>query len=382
MQATGPFPWVPCRERPRGASAGRATASPPADPLQRTFRGPKVTGRLFNSLADRLAEPMIVTSLQLSARNTSKAQALEQVVALLAQAKGSDLVLLPELWPCGYFSFDRYETDSEPLDGPLVRDARDQARQHRFHLFTGSFVERDAGKLHNTCLLIDPAGEILGRYRKVHLFGYDSQERRRLTPGNEITVVPTPWGKAGLATCYDIRFPELFRAMLDRGAEMFLVTAAWPAQREDAWILFNRARAHENLAHLFSCNFADDGGGEQPKLAGRSLFVDPLGVILADAGPQPAVLTREVDMTRTAATRRDFPVLEHRVFKRLAPERKLSHPDQRLFLPIRARTNSARAALRASPSSDLPTKRCRCAGWVFRNRRVDRRQVQARSRAS
>jgi predicted amidohydrolase len=262
---------------------------------------------------------LIVSSLQLSARNESKATALEQVIALLDQAKGSDLALLPELWPCGYFSFDRYASDSEPVDGPLVRALRDRARQHKFHLFTGSFVEQDGGRLYNTCLLLDPQGEILGRYRKIHLFGYDSEERRRLTPGQEVVVVPTPWGKAGLATCYDIRFPELFRGMVDQGAELFLITSAWPAQREDAWMLFNRARAHENLAHLFSCNFADDG---EPRLAGHSLFVDPLGVILADAGKEPAVLTREVDMTRTEAIRRQFPALDDRVLKATALNKK------------------------------------------------------------
>jgi predicted amidohydrolase len=256
---------------------------------------------------------LIITSIQLAADTPPKAQAMERVAGLLAQARGSDLVILPELWPCGYFSFDRYQSDSEPVDGPLVRMLRDQARAHGIHLFTGSFVERDGGNLYNTSLLLDPDGNIRARYRKVHLFGYQSREQQLLTAGDEAVVAETPWGPVGLSTCYDLRFPELYRRMLDRGAGMFLVTAAWPAARADAWQLFNRARAHENLAYLFSCNFAR-GAGEVP-FAGHSLFVDPAGLVIADAGEEPGLLMREVDTDRIQAVRGEFPALADRVLK-------------------------------------------------------------------
>lgn len=252
---------------------------------------------------------MIVTAVQLADTAQPKPDTLAAVIAHLAAARGSDLVLLPELWPTGYFNFDRYPADAEPIDGPLVTTLREQARVGGFHLFTGSFVERDGGRLFNTALLINPAGQIVGRYRKMHLFGYQSRERQLLSPGDGVTVVDTPWGRAGLSTCYDLRFPEQFRAMLDRGAELFLVTAAWPAARADAWTLFQRARAHENLACLFSANMA---GGPY---AGHSLFIDPTGAILADAGPHPTVLTRELDPSAVATTRQAFPALVDRVMK-------------------------------------------------------------------
>jgi hypothetical protein len=129
-----------------------------------------------------------------------------------------------------------------------------------------------------------------------------------------VVVVPTPWGPAGMSTCYDLRFPEMYRAMIDRGAEIFLVTAAWPAARNEAWTLFNRARAHENLTYLFSCNFAGQSRGHL--FAGHSLFVDPTGEILADGGSGPVVLRRDVDVTRVAATRQAFGALADRVIKR------------------------------------------------------------------
>jgi predicted amidohydrolase len=180
-------------------------------------------------------------------------------------------------------------------------------------LLTGSFVERDGPDLFNTALLLDPDGEILARYRKIHLFGLQSEERRLLRRGDDVTVVPTPWGRAGFATCYDLRFPELFRRMLDRGAESFLVTSAWPQPREEAWVLLNRARAVENLAFVFACNCAGEVGGK--RYVGRSMIVDPSGAVLADGGTGEGIVSADVDPGRVAEVRREFPFLEDRVFK-------------------------------------------------------------------
>src|SRR5439155_24516947 len=131
------------------------------------------------------------------------------------------------------------------------------------YLFTGSFVERAGDRLFNTCLLLDARGEVVARYRKIHLFGYQSEEHRLLERGEEVVVAGTPWGRAGLSLCYDLRFPALYRRMIDEGAEFFLVAAAWPAARLEPWILLNRVRALENQAFLFSCNGAGSSGGVQ-----------------------------------------------------------------------------------------------------------------------
>jgi predicted amidohydrolase len=177
----------------------------------------------------------------------------------------------------------------------------------------GSFVERAGPDLFNTAVLLDPRGEVAGRYRKIHLFGFGDQESRLLRRGEGVTVVPTPFGKIGLSICYDLRFPELYRQMLDQGAAIFLVTSAWPRSRRDAWVLFNRARAHENLAYLFSCNCA--GVQADHEFGGHSLFVDPLGKVIAEAGDDEMILSAEIDPGAVDRVRREFHVLRDRVIR-------------------------------------------------------------------
>lgn len=253
---------------------------------------------------------MRVTYVQLDISGDSKGRKLERALSLLADAPASDLILLPELWTCGYFAFDRYERDSEPVDGPTVDALAAVARERSCHVLTGSFVERDGERLFNTSVLLGPDGSALARYRKMHLFGYQSREQALLTPGDEVVVAPTPWGPAGLATCYDLRFPELFRAMADRGARLFLVVSAWPRARLDAWRLFCRARAHENLAFLFACNCA--GGEGDLEYGGHSLCVDPYGAIVAEGEDGQCLLSAEVAPDLVDAARREFSALEDR----------------------------------------------------------------------
>jgi predicted amidohydrolase len=254
---------------------------------------------------------MRVASVQIEIKERSTGAALSHVLELLERTRGCDLVLLPELWPCGFFGFERYAQDSETVQGPTVQALAAKARELQIHLLTGSFVERDGQDLYNTTLLLGPDGQTLARYRKIHLFGYQSAEKRLLRRGEDVTVVPTPWGKAGLATCYDLRFPELFRRMLDKGAEYFLVVSAWPLPRLEAWLLFNRARAHENLTYLFSCNCAGQQGPH--RYAGHSLFVDPLGKIIAEGSENEEVIQAEVDLSLVARARQEFPALADRV---------------------------------------------------------------------
>lgn len=254
---------------------------------------------------------MRASSVQLEIRDEPKAATVERALALLDKSKGSDLVLLPELWPTGYFAFDRYAADAETLDGPTVRALREKARALKAWIFGGSLVENEGGKLFNTSIFIDASGQLVARYRKMHLFGYGSEERKALCAGSEPVVADTPWGRAGLATCYDLRFPELFRAMVDRGAQLFLVASAWPAARVEPWRLFNRARALENQSWLISCNCAGTNAGKT--LAGNSHIVDPWGEVLARGSEGEEIVTADVDPQRAEAARREFPALADRV---------------------------------------------------------------------
>ncbi len=154
----------------------------------------------------------------------------------------------------GYFSFDRYAAEAELLEGETVSHLRAAARAANAYLFGGSFVERGPRGLHNTSVLIDPTGEILAAYRKMHLFGYTSDEARLLTPGDEVVVAKAPFGTVGISTCYDLRFPELYRRQALAGAQLFLVASGWPYPRLEAWNVLNRARAIENQAFLASSN--------------------------------------------------------------------------------------------------------------------------------
>jgi predicted amidohydrolase len=254
---------------------------------------------------------MRVTSIQLEIRDRPRAETLAHVIGLLDRARGSDLILLPELWPCGYFSFSRYDAESEPVDGPTIEFLAARARGLGTSIFTGSFVERAGEKLFNTCLLIDPSGEVVARYRKIHLFGYQSEERRLLEQGTEVVVKDLPWGRVGFSICYDLRFPELYRRMIDLGAEVFLIAAAWPAARLEPWLLLNRARALENQAFVFACNGAGTNGGV--RLGGHSVFVDPFGRVLAEAGAGEELLSVDVDISTVRAFRQEFTALEDRV---------------------------------------------------------------------
>ncbi|MEW6674314.1 MAG: carbon-nitrogen family hydrolase [Thermodesulfobacteriota bacterium] len=254
---------------------------------------------------------MRVTSLQLEMADRTKTQSIDYVLRLLGQAPASDLFLLPEIWPCGFLSFDRYRPESEPVDGPTVKLFKEKARERNCHILMGSFVESEGDKLFNTCLLLGPKGDIIARYRKIHLFSYQSEENKILTPGNKVVVADTPWGASGFSTCYDLRFPELYRQMLVQGAKFFLIPSAWPHTRLEAWRLFNRARAHENLAYLISCNCA--GVNRDKRYAGHSMIVDPSGRIIVEGGENEEIVSADIDPARVDSYRAEFGFLKDRV---------------------------------------------------------------------
>ena len=254
---------------------------------------------------------MIVTSIQLAMTDQPKEKNVEHALSLIDQAPPSDLILLPEIWPCGFFSFDRYERDSESIEGPIVKAFKDKARKINCYIFMGSMVENDGEQLFNTSIFLNPKGDIVAHYRKMHLFGYQSEEASILTPGRDVVVANTPWGVTGFSNCYDLRFPELFRRMVDQGAKFFLVTSAWPQVRLEAWKLFNRSRAHENLAFLVSCNCA--GANHGKKYAGHSMIVDPLGRVVAEGSDEEELVSARIDPKLVDTVRQDFPALEDRL---------------------------------------------------------------------
>ena len=254
---------------------------------------------------------MRVASVQLKVVEESKDKALEHASQMIRQCQGADLILLPELWPVGFMSFDRYRNEAETQEGPTLTLLRALAKELSCYLHTGSFVEKRGNRLYNSSFLLNPTGQILGSYQKIHLFTYQSQEAEILTPGTSVTVISTELGNFGLATCYDLRFPELFRKMLDQGAEFFLISSAWPSPRLEHWLLLNRTRALENLSCLISSNCAGTNRGTQ--YIGHSLAVDPMGQIIAGSHEEECVVWAEVNRDMVLKARAEFPALKDRV---------------------------------------------------------------------
>ena len=258
---------------------------------------------------------MKVASIQLAIRDDEPKEArLERAMSVVAGCAGADLVLLPEIWSTGYFAFDRYHEEAEPLDGPTVTAAAERARALGAWVHVGSFVEATAGgTFTNTSVLLDREGRTAATYRKMHLFGFGSLETQVLTPGTEVVTAATDFGRVGLATCYDLRFPELFRRMVDQGAEFFLVCSAWPYPRLEHWLMLNLVRALENLAFLVSSNCVGITRGKQ--FCGHSQVVDPWGAIVAASGDEETVVWAEVDPAMARRVRAVFPPLRDRVLK-------------------------------------------------------------------
>jgi predicted amidohydrolase len=232
---------------------------------------------------------------------------VERVAALVRDQRGAELVVLPELWPQGGFAYDRWDEQAQPLDGPVVSALREAARDLGAPVHMGSLVERDeTGRLFNTSVLLGGDGAILSTYRKIHLFGFGEGEPKLMTPGDRVVV----HDGLGLATCYDLRFPEQFRALLDAGAEVVLLPAAWPAKRVAHWRLLAQARAVEDQVYVVACNT----GGEHSGVAmgGGSIVVDPWGAVLAEAGTGEEVLVVDLDRELVGRTRTSFPVLADR----------------------------------------------------------------------
>lgn len=255
---------------------------------------------------------MKVSSIQFLVRDDeTKNQRIDRMAAKIDACKGSQLIVLPEIWNIGYFNFDRYEAESESLQGETASLIRSKAKELQAYIMGGSFVEKVQNKLYNTSVLINPQGEIAASYRKIHLFGFGSEEARLLSPGSEVVTVQTEIGVIGLATCYDLRFPELFRKMLDQGAEILLISSAWPYPRLDHWRMLNQVRALENQCYLISANCAGINRGKQ--YVGHSAIVDPWGVMVAAAGDEEAVISGEVSLDEVRRIREIFPPVKDRV---------------------------------------------------------------------
>ncbi|MFE9330798.1 carbon-nitrogen family hydrolase [Streptomyces sp. NPDC006925] len=250
----------------------------------------------------------------------SVASRRERVASLVRAQAEADLVVLPELWPVGAFAYERFAAEAEeadPATGPTALAMSAAARDAGVWLHAGSIVEKgtEGGALYNTSLVFSPSGELAATYRKIHRFGFDRGEATMMSAGTTPVTVPHPETVLGLATCYDLRFPELFRALVDAepaGAQVLIVPAGWPAKRADHWTLFARTRAVENQCFVLACGTAGSHAGVAQ--AGRSAVIDPWGEVLAQTdSTEETTVTADLDLSQVAKVRESFPVLKDRV---------------------------------------------------------------------
>ena len=240
-----------------------------------------------------------------------------------AVAEGADLVALPEKWNL-LAPGEELAAGAEPLDGPSLSAARGWARELGVHLLAGSIAERGEGKSFNTSVLIGPDGEDLATYRKIHMFDVEAggvryRESEHEEAGSEIVTAAlggaVPDGgdlTVGLSVCYDLRFPELYRILAVRGAELLVVPSAFTlATGRDHWEVLLRARAIENQAFVLAPNQV----GEAPphySSYGRSAIVDPWGVVLAMAPDEECFVAADLDLAAQERVRRSLPSLASR----------------------------------------------------------------------
>jgi predicted amidohydrolase len=236
-----------------------------------------------------------------------------------AAGAGAALVVLPEKWPA-LGPGEVLRANAQPLDGTVVTWARDVARELGIDLVAGSVSERVEGRdrLANTSLHIGPDGAIRATYRKVHMFdvevdGVTYRESEHVEPGSVLVVCRTRDGIGlGLTICYDLRFPELHRILAVRGARILTVPSAFTvATTRDHWAVLLRARAIENQCFVIAANQVGEHAGGL-RSGGRSMIVDPWGVVLAQAPDTETVVIADLDLERQDQIRSELPSLANR----------------------------------------------------------------------
>jgi predicted amidohydrolase len=246
---------------------------------------------------------------------------LDAAVKLIGEAKraGADYVQTPEMTNIMELKHDRLFAAIMPEESDIcLATFRELARSLQIHLHVGSLaIKTSPDHAANRSFLIDPKGEIVARYDKIHMFDVDLvggesyRESRNYRAGDLGVVADLPWGRLGLTVCYDLRFPSLYRALAEAGASFLAVPSAFTRQTGEAhWHVLLRARAIENGSFVFA---AAQGGAHENgrETFGHSLIVDPWGRILAEGGTEPGIVLAKIDPTEISTARGRIPSLQH-----------------------------------------------------------------------
>jgi len=230
----------------------------------------------------------------------------EEMIAEAAR-HGSHLVVLPELWSTGY-ALDQARDLANQLNVGAFAQMATLATQNKISI-VGSLLEKRGLEITNSGAFFAPNGRLMGVYRKIHLFRL-MEEDRWLQPGGAPLLMDLPWGTTGMAICYDLRFPELFRRYAVQGAKVIVIPAEWPIERIEHWRILLQARAIENQCYIVATNSTGSTGGTV--FGGHSMIVDPWGKIVVEVGENPTLVTAEIDMDYVDIIRNRIPVFEDR----------------------------------------------------------------------
>jgi predicted amidohydrolase len=245
-----------------------------------------------------------------------------QVFALLHEAAsgGADLAALPEVWPC-QGSAAQVRAAAQPIPGPRTERLSEVASRHGMWVHGGSVLELHDDRVFNTSVLVDRAGELVASYRKIHLFDADppgavpSRESTVFSAGDQVVTAETEFGRVGLSICYDVRFPELYRALAVQGATIMFVPAAFRYETGvDHWYPLLRARAIEDQSFVVASAQWGTWGppGRERRNFGHSLVADPWGRVIAEATDGVGVTFADLDLDEVGRVREILPALRHR----------------------------------------------------------------------
>lgn len=228
-------------------------------------------------------------------------------LATQAAAAGAQLLLLPELWSTGY-DLRHAGRHATPTDQGMFTAVTELARRHDITIIGSCLSQMGEGRYGNTLTVATPAGQT-AVYSKLHLFRL-MQEEQYLTAGDAPVLVDGPWGRAGLAICYDVRFPELFRGYALAGAQVIFLPAEWPHPRLAHWQILTRARAIENQLYVVACNRVGQSGAT--RFCGHSCVINPWGETVVEGDETEGVWLAEIDLAQVAEIRQRIPVFADR----------------------------------------------------------------------
>jgi predicted amidohydrolase len=269
-----------------------------------------------------MARAITVSAIQMTAVDGEKEAAVEKMMRFLdvAGRRGSKLVVLPEVWTgLGYSTKTFHRTIAEEIPGPTTALLAEKAKAYGMTI-AGSMYEKAGDRYYNSCPVIAPDGRILGKYWKTHLFDAPNRvdiapgmrESERVSAGDTLPVFETPFGRIGASVCSDLRFPEVYRELALKGAQVIVCASAFLSPRYDHWEFFLRARATENQCWIV----ASGQVGTEPKsgtaYVGRSMVVDPWGVIVATAPDTECCISTEIDLDYIDEVKRRYPLMDQR----------------------------------------------------------------------